>query len=240
MCNHIFEKEIFDGKYIVTSVGDIYRIKNGVRKKLHKTITLKGIQVVSLNNGEYSRQYSVGRLVAESFVPNPQNYHYVNYLDNDPTNNDYKNLVWSQKNVPRNIRKTQITEEKELLTKFVESNPYSSMNSNQAAVIKMRIEGKTYAEISNSLNISRQAANQIILKIIGDKAERQAKIKLFREQIDQIKNKISSKSNKILKLQNELDKSNSALRSLTQELNLLETNLNSYYLYSEKKEGNLN
>lgn len=240
MCNHIFEKEIFDGKYIVTSVGDIYRIKNGVRNKIHKTITLEGNQVVSLYNGEYSRQYSVGRLVAESFVPNPENYHYVNYLDNDPTNNDYKNLFWSQKNVPRNIRKTQIAEEKELLTKFIESNPYDSMNSKQAAVIKMRIEGKTYAEISDSLNISRQAANQIILKIIGDKAERQAKIKLFREQIDQIKNKINSKSNKILKLQNELDKSNIALRSLTQELNLLETNLNSYYLYSEKKEGNLN
>lgn len=239
MCNHIFEKEIFDGKYIVTSVGDIYRIKNGVRKKLHKTITLKGIQVVSLNNEKYSRQYSVGRLVAESFVPNPQNYHYVNYLDNDPTNNDYKNLVWSKKNVPRNIRKTQIEEEKELLTKFVESTSYDNMNPNQAATIKMRIEGKTYAEISDSLNISRQAANQIILKIIGDKAEQQTKIKFIREQIDRIKEKINVKSDKILKLQSELDKSNNSLQSLTANLNRLEASLKSYYSYSEKKGGDL-
>lgn len=36
----------------------------------------------------------VNRLVAAEFVPNPFNYPIVGHLDNDPSNNYYRNLVW--------------------------------------------------------------------------------------------------------------------------------------------------
>lgn len=37
----------------------------------------------------------VNRLVAETFVPNPEGYKFVLHKDGDCTNNDYRNLMWS-------------------------------------------------------------------------------------------------------------------------------------------------
>lgn len=37
---------------------------------------------------------SVHRLVAEAFIPNPNNYPLVRHLDDDPSNNNVDNLAW--------------------------------------------------------------------------------------------------------------------------------------------------
>lgn len=34
------------------------------------------------------------RLVAEAYIPNPRNLPYVNHIDGNPKNNNYKNLEW--------------------------------------------------------------------------------------------------------------------------------------------------
>ena len=46
----------------------------------------------------------VNRLVAETFVPNPHGYKFVRHIDGDCTNNDYRNLMWSNK---RKLTQTQ-------------------------------------------------------------------------------------------------------------------------------------
>lgn len=40
------------------------------------------------------KRCSIGRLVAESFIPNPNNYNLVEYIDGDKYNNIFTNIKW--------------------------------------------------------------------------------------------------------------------------------------------------
>lgn len=50
----------------------------------------------SITNSGYLRagKYLVHRLLAETYIPNPNNYKYVNHIDGDRLNNDLDNLEW--------------------------------------------------------------------------------------------------------------------------------------------------
>lgn len=53
-----------------------------------------GAQRVVLSDGTSNRRFSVHKLVAEAFIPNPNNSKTVRWLDNDPLNNFVSNLYW--------------------------------------------------------------------------------------------------------------------------------------------------
>ena len=90
------EKFIFDGDYSVTADGKVFSYKLGGRRELQGGFASrnKRYRVVTIfKHGTQSTRY-VHRLVAEAFLPNPDNLPQINHRDGNPQNNDVSNLEW--------------------------------------------------------------------------------------------------------------------------------------------------
>ena len=96
--------------YLITEEGDVYSRKFGKLKKMkQRTERYKAINL--WNNGKEKAHY-VHRLVAETYIPNPDNLPEVNHKDEDKTNNNVANLEWSTHadNVQHSLAKSYIVE----------------------------------------------------------------------------------------------------------------------------------
>lgn len=80
--------------YVVTPSGKVFRLlKNRVRELT--PYCEYGYLLVCLRKLDGTQQKKrVHRLVAEAFIPNPDNKPYVNHKDEDKTNNRVDNLEW--------------------------------------------------------------------------------------------------------------------------------------------------
>lgn len=68
-------------------------LRKGVILKPH-IAGKSGYQYVGLSIGDKPKYYSVHRLVAKAFIPNPDNLPEVNHIDEDHLNNQADNLEW--------------------------------------------------------------------------------------------------------------------------------------------------
>lgn len=77
--------------YLIYSDGRVYSEKTGKFLKPH--IDKDGYLIVHLCNCGV-KKVRVHRLVAEAFIPNPENKPFIDHIDTERSNNDISNLRW--------------------------------------------------------------------------------------------------------------------------------------------------
>lgn len=97
--------EGFEGLYQISNEGNGKSLERYIESD-KKTRLLKERQLVpkEINSKDYlcfhlfknGKDYfpTIHQLVAQAFIPNPNNYDVVHHIDEDPTNNKVENLMW--------------------------------------------------------------------------------------------------------------------------------------------------
>mgnify|MGYP005714500305 CR=1 FL=1 len=78
--------------YLINQQGQVYSLKS--KRVLSASKTGTGYFSVDLSNKGQSARHAIHRLVAQAFIPNPNNYPVVDHIDRNKTNNDISNLRW--------------------------------------------------------------------------------------------------------------------------------------------------
>ena len=89
------EIEGYDGKYIISNNGKVLSTNYNKSKKTKELkIKYHNYAYVDLCKHGIRKRYSIHRLVASAFIPNPLNLPEVNHKDEDRYNNIVSNLEW--------------------------------------------------------------------------------------------------------------------------------------------------
>lgn len=126
----------FEKYYMISNKGNLksiikrqysFKDKKIIETKEEKYLKLtndRGYEkiILSLNGKRYLKY--IHRLVAEAFIPNPNNYKEVNHIDSDPSNNCVENLEWYDRKYNLNYmikHQEEIKERNELRLEILEN-----------------------------------------------------------------------------------------------------------------------
>ena len=82
----------YEGLYAITTEGDVYSYKR--KRFLKYGVNNIGYLCVNLCKDGKVKSYYIHRLVAEAYIPNPENLPQINHRDENKANNCLQNLEW--------------------------------------------------------------------------------------------------------------------------------------------------
>jgi hypothetical protein len=93
--------------YEISNLGQVRNKKT--KKTRKKQINDSGYEIITLYFGK-KKTYLVHRLVAQAFIPNPNNLPFVNHKDRNKVNNRITNLEWVTSSMNMKLKVIQIIE----------------------------------------------------------------------------------------------------------------------------------
>ena len=119
----------YEGLYEVSNLGRVRSLVNNkgqYREKILKHNIRNGYPSVTLCKNKKLKSFTIHRLVAEAFLPNPDNLPCVNHKDENRLNNFVNNLEWCTYsyniNYGTGLKRRSITQSKPVLQYDLEGN----------------------------------------------------------------------------------------------------------------------
>lgn len=160
----------YEGLYQVSNLGRIKSLKrkvyagrNRIRWQYERILSNNktngnGYKIVSLNkNGESKNKY-IHRLVAEAFIPNPNNYKYINHKDENKANNKINNLEWCTAEYNNTYNNKHIRALETRMKKNIGCRKILQLNENEE-IIK---EYFSISQASKEMKVSNQAISDCL------------------------------------------------------------------------------
>lgn len=148
-------------KYFISSYGRVKSFNQNKKGKLLKPTLGQPpdadyYSVKLYNSLKVCKTIKVHRLVAQAFIPNPNNLPEVNHIDNDRTNNYFKNLEW----VTRKGNCEHAARQKRYNVGRGEKNQFSVLTDKKVRAIRS-IKNSTLLEIATQFGISQSTVHQV-------------------------------------------------------------------------------
>jgi len=127
----------YEGIYQVSNLGNIKSLKRkGVpqNRVLEPYLYNGGYYRIGLNKNGKTIKYSIHKLVAEAFIPNPDNLLCVDHINTIRTDNNVNNLRWCthQENMNNEITKINLSD-----SKIGDKNPFYEKHHSEYSKNKM-------------------------------------------------------------------------------------------------------
>lgn len=108
----------YDGRYLIDTCGNVYSTYRN--RLLTQKLDKDGYKEVALSTRGKVKYYRVHRLVAITFIPNPNNYTIVNHKNEIRDDNEVNNLEWctvkyNDNYGTRNVKMSQTKQTKPVL-----------------------------------------------------------------------------------------------------------------------------
>lgn len=139
--------------YTINCNGEVYSLKS--KKYLIPQNNGNGYFKVGLYNPKYKQIY-VHKLVAQFFIPNPNNYKYIDHIDRNKANNHISNLRWvsAKENTNNTAGRPRYAVKRVLHKKYTEE---------EICFIKQDYKyGAKVMELSRKYNIPRQTISRFV------------------------------------------------------------------------------
>lgn len=126
----------FEGLYEVSSIGRVRSLnyrgtgKSGILKP---TPDKDGYLTFRLSNKDLTENAKVHRVVANAFIPNPNQYLEINHVDENKSNNSVDNLEWCSRKYNVNYGSAVSRRSKEVLAYDLQGNLVKTFPSTQEA-----------------------------------------------------------------------------------------------------------
>lgn len=152
----------FEGLYAISDDGNVLSLRTG---RFLKPITMGSKYLyVHLCNGKKTRLKRIHRLVAEAFIPNPNNLPQVNHIDGNKRNCSASNLEWCS---PKQNMLHAMNNG--LFDPVGENNPSAKLTAEQVEQIRAEYVPKSKTHGTVALGRKYGVSNVMIGKIVNNK-----------------------------------------------------------------------